>query len=559
MTAHLRLSRAFNFARHIPVRQIVRRLQLAGKRTLADNFWPAPSQPRPYERLPGTLLKPAPRHSHGTLERCPDGWCASFLGDTVDMKDTVAWFVPTDDKHVRLWRMNLHYFEYLRDLAVDDALALIADWIIRVRPRNKRSSFAGWTPYAISLRLSSWLDWWSVNADKISDAAFTDTFAASICEQADYLLANIETDVGGNHLIKNVRALWECSAVFADERSARWRAAADRLLQRELPVQVLMDGLHFERSPSYHAQVFSDLLAICALRPRDAWTETLEERLDKMGRTLQLLTHPDMKIAQFGDSGLSMAIGVPEILEAWAQARMRPIARCSGVFALPEGGYYGARSGGDYLIVKMGPLGANALMAHAHGDWGSFEWSLNAQRVIVDQGVFEYFDGDRRRASRSTASHNTASLDNVEQADFFGGFRCGVRPNPLPPHFCETPDGFTLEGELSPSRHPRGARQRRRISLSGRSLRIEDEALDGHGMISARLLLHPSIQTEAAGRNRFLLRCADGLRLFATAELGEMRMEPAVWWPDMGREESTRRLVIEGANKTLVQFTEADE
>ena len=559
MTAHLRLSRAFNFARHIPVRQIVRRLQLAGKRTLADKFWPAPAQPRPYERLPGTLPKPAPRHSHGTLERRPDGWCASFLGDTVDMKDAVAWFVPTDDNHVRLWRMNLHYFEYLRDLAVDDALALITDWIIRVRPRNKRSSFAGWTPYAISLRLSSWLDWWSVSADKISDAAFTDTFAASICEQADYLLANIETDVGGNHLIKNIRALWECSAVFADERGARWRAAADRRLQRELPDQILMDGLHFERSPSYHAQVFSDLLAICALRPRDAWTETLEERLDKMGRTLQLLTHPDKKIAQFGDSGLSMATGVPEILEAWAQARMRPIARCSGVFALPEGGFYGARSGGDYLVVKMGPLGANALMAHAHGDWGSFEWSLNSQRVIVDQGVFEYFDGERRRASRSTASHNTASLGTVEQADFFGAFRCGRRPNPTAPFFRQLPEGFELVGELSPACHPRAAVQRRRITLSKRKLRIEDEALDAQEMILARLLLHPSIQAELLGKTLVILRCADGIQLIGTAESGEIKIEPAVWWPDMGHEEQTRRVIVEGIGKVSIAFDEATE
>ena len=51
------------------------------------------------------------------------------------------------------------------------------------------------------------------------------------------------------------------------------------------------------------------------------------------------------------------------------------------------------------------------------------------ERVIVDQGVHEYIPGERRRLSRSAASHNTVCIEGADQADFFGAFRCGRRPN----------------------------------------------------------------------------------------------------------------------------------
>ena len=85
---------------------------------------------------------------------------------------------------------------------------------------------------------------------------------------------NLETDLGGNHLVKNIKALIWASAFFAGPEAARWRRKGLRLLRRALDEQILPDGVHFERSPSYHAQVFADLLecrhALGARAPRGA-------------------------------------------------------------------------------------------------------------------------------------------------------------------------------------------------------------------------------------------------------------------------------------------------
>ena len=73
---------------------------------------------------------------------------------------------------------------------------------------------------------------------------------------AGFLRRHLEFDVGGNHLIKNLKALAGLAVLFGDERTL------DRtlnLLSRQLAVQVLPDGGHFERAPAYHCQVLADL------------------------------------------------------------------------------------------------------------------------------------------------------------------------------------------------------------------------------------------------------------------------------------------------------------
>ena len=68
-----------------------------------------------------------------------------------------------------------------------------------------------------------------------------------------------------------------------------------------------------------------------------------------------------------------------------------------------------------FLIVDGGPVGPDYLPAHAHADIFSFELSLEGQRFVVDAGVFEYAAGEWRDFARSTAAHNTMTLDDRDQ------------------------------------------------------------------------------------------------------------------------------------------------
>jgi hypothetical protein len=105
---------------------------------------------------------------------------------------------------------------------------------------------------------------------------------------------NVEDDVLGNHLIRNIRALVLGGTSFG---SADLTRRGIELLRRELPEQVLRDGGHYERSPSYHLVVLRDLLEIQAASPH-SW---LADAIARMGIFAAALARPDGAPALFND------------------------------------------------------------------------------------------------------------------------------------------------------------------------------------------------------------------------------------------------------------------
>ncbi len=425
-----RALRSLAFARHIPPRRAWRRASLTLRRAIRDRTgWrPRGTAPPPLAAKPPLPLF-APRA--GRIA----GDAFTFLGRTLDLPGRIDWTAPSLAPADQLWRMNLHYMEYLEE--VDDVrfLSLIDDWIA-ANPANRCGAWKdSHNAYALSLRVVVWMQQLArrrLSAPKI---------VASLAEQIRFLERNLETDLGGNHLIKNIKALIWASAFFAGDAAERWRAKGLRLLKQALDEQILPDGVHFERSPSYHAQVFADLLecrhALSPTAPRE-----LDEILKAMAQATADLAHPDGGPAVFNDAGLTMAYAPAECLAAFAKLFQQDVAPAP-VFAYPDAGYFGRRDGGDCFIADCGRIGPDTLPAHAHGDILSFELSVAGERLVVDPGVYEYIDGPRRRAARAASSHNTLCFDGLDQADFFGAFRCGRRPerDPARSHLRARPAG----------------------------------------------------------------------------------------------------------------------
>ena len=55
-------------------------------------------------------------------------------------------------------------------------------------------------------------------------STFRSEVEASLTEQIRFLVHNLETDILGNHLIKNVKALLWAGAFFSGAEAERWRA-----------------------------------------------------------------------------------------------------------------------------------------------------------------------------------------------------------------------------------------------------------------------------------------------------------------------------------------------
>ncbi len=539
-----RLARELAFARHVPPGRILRRLVLTAKRRWSDVRPPRFDHPAPLRapHVPQPVL--APRT--GMIDRDDALLKLRFLDHEEPVGTPIDWSARDTGVAAQLWRMHLHYMEFLEEATAAEGLDWILHWIEDNRPDRKGFWRDIWFPYTISLRVVVWMQFVARHAEALPHEAEA-RIADSLAEQLRYLVDYVETDIGGNHLIKNAKALLWASAYFTGAEAESWGRIGAELLRTELPAQILPDGVHFERSASYHAQVFADLVEIRSLPIDAALAAELDERLPAMAQTLVDLAHPDGLPAHFNDSGLTMAYAPQVCLDGYARiGGTRPAPRA--IFACPEAGYFGARSESAYIVADCGPIGPDELPAHGHGDVLSFELSLRGERLIVDQGVFEYTAGMRRQASRSCANHNTLALRGGDQADFFGRFRVGRRPRVRVSQWQAGQDGFRLEGEHDGFAHlPGHPRHSRRFVLTPDGLDIEDR-ITGRASLDASIgfLLHPTVSAEPLSPTQWRLRSSTAEAIL-TCDLPVVA-EHACWWPDLGVEQPTRRLVARAAS-----------
>jgi uncharacterized heparinase superfamily protein len=576
------------FARHIPPWQALRRFYLAAKRRVFERLGPrglrAPEDTEPSSApplpifsarlgalthfegdgksiLPDSVLQPGNRApwpneilkssqnsaastksnspaAEGTSAPRRAGFRFTFLHRTVDLPSPIAWHIASADRRDQLWSMHLHYMEYLEEASNADFTRLVEDWLDAIRPYGPRYWHDIWNSYAVSLRTVVWMQQWAARPSL--DSGLRARIAKSIAGQIAFLAGNLETDIGGNHLVKNAKALIWASSFFQGRMAERWRYLGTRLLQQIIDEQILPDGLHYERSLSYHAQVFADLLECRYVLGPGTIGARLDAALKSMAQAIADLTHPDGWPPLFNDSGLHMAYRPADCRAAYEKLTgTRLEAQASAIYA--NAGYFCLRTGLDLLIVDCGPIAPDALPAHGHGDVLSFEWSVEGRRIIVDPGVFEYVAGAWRMLSRSCRSHNTVTLDSLDQAEFFSDFRVGRRPR-VTVRRLETGDGTILiEGAHDGFARAAGRPIHLRSFHARHNCVSIRDRFEGtpRGTARAGLLLHPDVTAQQSGAN--VLLSADGLQIELRANRPACLID-AAWWPDLGVEIATQRI-----------------
>jgi hypothetical protein len=71
------------------------------------------------------------------------------------------------------------------------------------------------------------------------DREFLNIALLSLEQQLDFLASHLEVDIGGNHLVRNIRALLWASRFFSGAAAARWQQLGAALLAQELDEQIL--------------------------------------------------------------------------------------------------------------------------------------------------------------------------------------------------------------------------------------------------------------------------------------------------------------------------------
>jgi uncharacterized heparinase superfamily protein len=370
----------------------------------------------------------------------------------------------------RLWRFHLHYWDWAWGLAADqDRLAARALFARLWRSWQASAEFGrgdAWHPYPAALRAWSWC---GLHRALVVGSDIESDFIDGLAAHTGFLRRHLEYDVGGNHLVKGLKALTGLAVFFADERLLR---LALRRLTSQLARQVLPDGGHYERAPAYHCQMLADLVDVADLlratgRPPAGEITTA---IARMRHWLAIVLTPDGQVPLLND-------GYPVDPELIAALRPGPILENpdSPLLVLPATGLVRAVAGGWHLLADVGPPCPPSLPAHAHADTFGCLVHVDKVPLLVDTGTSTYEPGPVRRHERSTAAHSTVQVDGADSTEVWGVFRAGrrARVRGLAVHAdaaritCEAVhDGFRgLRGR--PLHH-------RRWSLTSDELRVED-------------------------------------------------------------------------------------
>ncbi len=501
----------------------------------------------PLPDVPPPVSAPRPLDAEGMaqVKQVAEAWQAGtprYLNTSVSVGWPPRW-AATDAS--QLWRYHLHYFDEAPLLAQGDADAretlrtLVSHWADSV-PCGAREHRDAWHPYVVSLRLVNWLLAWIYAPSVFADDR---RVADSLRDHAVFLGANLETDVGGNHLLKNLKALAIAGACWPG-----WQAPAATLdpFVAALRAQLLADGVHYERSPMYHCQVLGDAIEVLLVLRATGHEQpdALRSEVGRMVEALRGLTHPDGDIALLGDSALDMSFAPSELEAAWGDLldvptpdrpalRHRPLLRHAAADArtsrpsgplVPDGplrvhaarhpdmhsGLVVLASPRVHVLADVGALCPDELPAHAQADTFTFELSLDSLRLIVDAGVDEYAPGPWRTYYRSTPAHNTVSVDGEDSSECWGSFRAARRARVAGATLTTRGGWRTLSGRhdgyrrlASPVTHERT------FALHETGVFVVRDALEGPGAhrIDTFLHLHPETDVQpGAGANDLILR-----------------------------------------------------
>lgn len=285
---------------------------------------------------------------------------------------------------------------------------------------------------------------------------------ASAALQIDHVARNLSTWFSPNtHLTGEALAMLAAGCAWPDLPAARhWRTTGWRILCAELARQVRPDGVYFEQSAWYQAYTldFYVLGMRWATMAGLPIPPEMPDTIRRVGRALQAVTRPDGTIARLGDddggrtlplvplafgdmtdslwraavalddatlvpptrAGLSTLLWL-EGIEAFDAARARfPDAATRSGGCLADGGWVTLAEQGTspdrahWLVFDAGPHGALSH-AHAHADALSIDLSVHGVPMLVDAGTGAYV-GPRRAHYRSTAAHNTVTIDGADSS-----------------------------------------------------------------------------------------------------------------------------------------------
>jgi hypothetical protein len=406
---------------------------------------------------------------------------------------------------------------------------------------------------------------------------------------------------GQGHRLSELAALVMLAALAPQLPEAdRWQRSA--ALQEEAELQILADGVGAEQSTACLSQTLEWLLLARSACKQAGLPLAIDERLAAAATFLAALADPEGNIPDIGDNDggavsrpfLADPLRARSLQGCVAAALIRPglaprgwsidlrglslglLPLQSHSFAAPESRHFPngglttlrgrtTQDSSVLLVFDHGPLGCGFAAAHGHADALSLWLHLGGRPVLVDGGTWRY-DGRGRAWNRSTASHNTVSVDGLDQSipggDFSWRYKASARAVSL------DLDAGRVQGAHDGYDERIGVMHFRTVQLQGDVISVTDQ-LDGEGEHDVRSAWHFAPGTRLSAEDETWLLSDGGGPLLSIGVQGakpssasvRARLEvptepgPGLHSPSYGRLVAAPALILETRLKLPVRWT----
>ena len=315
----------------------------------------------------------------------------------------------------KLWSYNLNYFDYLNQKVIDlhEATSILESFCSEPDERKE-----GNEPYPISLRGINWIKFFS--SRNVSNSRYNQLLFAHY----KYLSSNLEYHLLGNHLLENGFSLLFGAYYFQNDNFYK---KATTILISELEEQILDDGGHFELSPMYHQILLFRLLDVINVVKNNSWKNQehlafFNKKAQAMLGWLNEITFSNGEVPMVNDSAYNIGPSSLALMDYANRLGILPSKR-----PLSSSGYRMIQAHRMELFVDVGNIGADYIPGHAHSDTLNFILYADQKPIVVDTATSTYERDGFRQFERSTQSHNTVAINNVNQSEVWASFRVGRR------------------------------------------------------------------------------------------------------------------------------------
>jgi Heparinase II/III-like protein/Heparinase II/III N-terminus len=369
----------------------------------------------------------------------------SHQGHALDLGVEPDWLgaaLPID----REWRLEWTKFYYGLDLAwafrVTGDQRFLTTWERLVLSWIRQVPVAFDPCDVIGRRMQNWIYAWCSFAASERFPGLTpgtdEAIVESLQAQVSHLGAHLTRE--RNHRTLELYALFIVSlALPTIDPGGHVLASAIEQLRANLLLDIGPDGVQRERSTHYHHVVLRSFLG-ARENARRFGLDFGAEFDERLGRACDFALHvhrPDGSIPALSDSDSGSYLDLLALAadlfgrSDWRYVATRGRAGTAPArtnVSFPHGGYFVQRSGWGsqtsfeaerFLIFDCGPIGDGG-----HGHYDALSIDVASRRpLVVDPGRFTYCDEPPhwRRWFKSTAAHNTVTVDGHDQTPYHRG------------------------------------------------------------------------------------------------------------------------------------------